>query len=111
MNVGNPTSGAKGGTTSKRESMKTVNHIKLNYQLFWLIIPAMLHGSLAGAASARLLAPGGNGDSTNTPLDSRAFGDHANRTSGPGCLPVSFNNLGGAAGIATLNVSTALRTG
>jgi hypothetical protein len=29
--------------------MKTVNHIKLNYQLFRLIIPAILLGSLAKA--------------------------------------------------------------
>ena len=60
MNVGSPTSGAKGGTTSKRESMKTVNHIKLNYQLFGLIIPLILLCSLAEMAYAQL-PPGWKG--------------------------------------------------
>jgi hypothetical protein len=69
MNVGSPTSGAKGGTTSKRESMKTVNHIKLNYQLFWLIIPAMLPGSLAEAFTHLNFSNLGDGASSNATLN------------------------------------------
>ena len=50
--------------------MKTVNHIKLNYKLFGLIIPVTLFYSLPGAAYAQVLSPGEKFDPTDTPLDS-----------------------------------------
>ena len=49
----------KGSQLPKGESMKTVNHIKLNYQLIRLIAPVILLCSLAGAAYAQGLPPGG----------------------------------------------------
>ncbi len=73
--------------------MKTVNHIKLNYQLIRLIMPAILLCSLAGAAYAQGLPPGGKFGPTNTPLDSWSFSDHTNWTSDAGYAPVSFTNL------------------
>jgi hypothetical protein len=73
--------------------MKTVNHIKLNYQLFQLIIPAMLLLFLAGAACAQVLPPGFKGSPTNSPLDSWSFTDSTNWTSDLGYAPISFTNL------------------
>ena len=55
--------------------MKTVNYIKLNNQLFQLIIPAIFLCILAGAADAQILPPGGSYGPTNTPLDSWSFQD------------------------------------
>ena len=73
--------------------MKTVNHIKLNYQLIRLIAPVILLCSLAGAAYAQGLPPGGKFGPTNAPLDSWSFSDHTNWTSDLGYPPVSFTNL------------------
>ena len=73
--------------------MKTVNHIKMNYQLLRLIIPAILLCSLAGAAYAQVPSPGGKFGPTNTPLDSWSFNDHTNWTSDLGYAPISFTNL------------------
>ena len=66
----------KGGNFQKVNSMKTVNHIKLNYRLLRLIIPAILLCSLAGAAYAQVPSPGGKFGPTNAPLDSWSFNDH-----------------------------------
>ena len=73
--------------------MKTVNHIKLNYQLFRLIIPAILLCFLSGAAGAQVPLPGGKFGPTNTPLDSWSFQDSTNWTSDLGYAPISFTNL------------------
>ena len=74
--------------------MKTVNHIKLNYQLIRLIAPVILLCSLAGAAYAQSCRPAaGNGGPTNAPLDSWSFHDNTNWTSDSGYAPVSFTNL------------------
>ena len=76
--------------------MKTVNHIKLNFQLFQLIIPAMLlffwreDGSCPSVS--RLPGDGSFGP-TNSPLDSWSFQDNTNWTSDFGYAPVSFTNL------------------
>jgi len=83
----------KGSQLPKGESMKTVNHIKLNYQLIRLIAPVILLCSLAGAAYAQGLPPGGKFGPTNAPLDSWSFSDHTNWTSDLGYPPVSFTNL------------------
>jgi len=73
--------------------MKTVNHIKLNYQLLRLIIPAIFLCSLAGAVHAQIDPGGGKFGPTNTPLDSWSFNDHTNWTSDLGYPPISFTNL------------------
>jgi hypothetical protein len=73
--------------------MKTVNHIKLNYQLFRLIILAILLCSLSGAAGAQVPLPGGKFGPTNAPLDSWSFQDSTNWTSDLGYAPISFTNL------------------
>jgi hypothetical protein len=73
--------------------MKTVNHIRLNYQLLRLIIPAILLCSLAGAAYAQVPSPGEKFGPTNTPLDSWSFNDNTNWTSDLGYAPISFTNL------------------
>jgi Concanavalin A-like lectin/glucanases superfamily/Bacterial TSP3 repeat len=74
--------------------MKTVNYIKLNYQLLRLIIPAILLCSLAGAAYAQFLPPGGGGGGpTNAPLDSWTFYDHTNWTDDASNAPISFTNI------------------
>ena len=73
--------------------MKTVNHIKLDFQLFQLIIPAILLLFLAGAACAQVLPPGWKGGPTNSPLDSWSFDDRTNWTSDLGYQPISFTNL------------------
>jgi len=73
--------------------MKTVNHIKLNYQLIRLIAPVILLCSLAGAAYAQSLPPGGKGGPTNTPLMSWSFNDYTNWTDDGGYAPLSFTNL------------------
>ncbi len=83
----------KGRQLPKSKSMKTVNYIKLNYQLPRLIIPSILLCSLAGAAYAQLLPPGGSYGPTNAPLDSWSFYDHTNWTSDLGYAPVSFTNI------------------
>ena len=86
--------GAKGGGNfPKVTSMKTVHHIKLDFQLFQLIIPVMLLLFLAGAAGAQVLPPGWKGGPTNTPLDSWSFQDSTNWTSDLGYAPISFTNL------------------
>jgi hypothetical protein len=94
MNLVNPAKlrGQKGGNFQKVKSMKIVNHIKLNYQLFGLIIPLILLCSLAEMAYAQL-PPGWKGGPTNAPLDSWSFNDHTNWTSDLGYQPVSFTNL------------------
>ena len=76
--------------------MKTVNHIKLNHQLIRLIIPAVLFCSLAQAAFAQVLPPGGGTNSVPdyTPLDTWSFYDYTNWTSDVGYAPASFSNLG-----------------
>ncbi len=73
--------------------MKTVNHIKLNYQLFRLIIPAILLCFLSGVACAQVPLPGGKFGATNAPLDSWSFQDSTNWTSDLGYAPISFTNL------------------
>jgi hypothetical protein len=86
----------KGSQLPKGESMKTVNHIKLNCQLVRLIIPAILLCSLAGATYAQLPPGGGGGGSsgpTYTPLNSWSFHDNTNWTSDYGTAPASFANL------------------
>ena len=77
--------------------MKTVNYIKLNYQLFRLIIPAILLCFLAGTAYAQMLPilPGGGGGLTNTPLESWSFNDTNSWTSDSSNAPVSFANITG----------------
>jgi len=94
MNLANPAElwAQKGGNFPKVTSMKTVNHIKLNYQLFGLIIPAILLCSLSGAAYAQM-PPGFKGGPTNAPLDSWSFNDYTNWTSDFGYQPISFTNL------------------
>jgi hypothetical protein len=84
--------GQKGGNFQKVNSMKTVNHIKLNSQLLRLIIPAILLCSLLGTAYAQL-PPGFKGGPTNMPLDSWSFNDHTNWTNDSGYPPISFTNL------------------
>jgi Concanavalin A-like lectin/glucanases superfamily/Bacterial TSP3 repeat len=72
--------------------MKTVNHIKLHYQLLRLIIPAILLCSLAEVVYAQM-PPGFKGGPTNTPLASWSFQDHTNWTGDGGQVPISFTNL------------------
>jgi hypothetical protein len=76
--------------------MKTVNHIRLSYQLLRLIILAMLGCSLA-AVYAQVPPPGGGGGggggTTYTPLDSWSFRDNTNWTNDKGFAPTSFTNL------------------
>jgi hypothetical protein len=85
--------GQKGGNFQKVNSMKTVNHIKLNCHLLRLIALIILLCSLAGAAYAQVPSPGGKYGPTNTPLDSWSFNDHSNWMSDSGYLPISFTNL------------------
>jgi len=73
--------------------MKTVNHIKLNYQLIRLIISAIMLYFMAEAAYAQVPSPGGKYGPTNTPLDSWSFNDPTNWTSDSGYPPISFTNL------------------
>ena len=74
--------------------MKTVNHIKLNYQLIRLIAPAILLCSLADVGLAAGLGfPGDGGAPTNTPLDSWSFRDTVTWSNDFGYAPVSFTNL------------------
>jgi len=82
----------KGGNFQKVNSMKTVNHIKLNYQLLRLIVPVILLCSLGEMAYAQL-PPGFKGGPTNSPLDSWSFNDPTNWTSDLGYQPISFTNL------------------
>ena len=82
----------KGGNFQKVNSMKTVHHIKLNYQLFRLIFPVILLCSLGEMAYAQL-PPGFKGGPTNSPLDSWSFNDRTNWTSDLGYQPISFTNL------------------
>ena len=90
--------------------MKTVNHIKLNYQLIRLIAPVILLCSLAGAAYGQFFPGGGKFGPTNTPLDSWSFSDHTNWTSDLGYQPISFTNINysylgdGASLVADTNV-------
>ena len=72
--------------------MKTVNHIKLKYQLFRLIIPVILLCSLAQMVHAQMPPPG-KGGPTNTPLDSWSFNDHTNWTDDESNAPISFSNI------------------
>jgi len=84
----------KGGNFQKVNSMKTVNHIKLNYQLIRLIAPVILLCSLADVGLAAGPGfPGNGGAPTNTPLDSWSFYDNTNWTSDYGYAPVSFTNI------------------
>jgi hypothetical protein len=83
----------KGGNFQKVNSMKTVNHIKLNYQLLGLIISAIFLCSLAGAVHAQIDPGSGKFGPTNAPLDSWSFNDHLNWTSDSGYQPTSFTNL------------------
>jgi hypothetical protein len=73
--------------------MKTVNYIKLGYQLFRLIIPAILLCALAERSYAQISPPGGDSGPTNTPLDSWSFQDNTNWTDDESNAPISFTNI------------------
>jgi hypothetical protein len=73
--------------------MKTVNYIKLNCQLFQLIIPTFLFFFLTATVEAQFDPGGGKFGPTNTPLESWSFNDYTNWTDNDGYAPISFTNL------------------